>query len=45
MRKIFISGATIAQGIEQCPWAVVIAKVVGGCMCFESWDDVREELG
>ena len=41
MRKVFIEGATTAQGIEQFPWAAAVVEVEGGCMCFESWDEYK----
>jgi hypothetical protein len=41
MRKIFIAGATTAQGKEQCPWSAAVVAVEGGCMCFESLDEYK----
>ena len=41
MRKVFIEGATTAEGVEQCPWSAAVVAVEGGCMCFESWDEYK----
>lgn len=39
MRTRFIECETEEQAKNECPWSSVIAEVVDGYMCFESWDD------
>lgn len=39
MRREFVECKYRYQAAKACPWASVIAKVVGGYMCFESVDE------
>lgn len=39
MRTKFIECETRYAAKKECPWAAVIAKVDGGFMVFESYDD------
>jgi hypothetical protein len=41
MRKEFLMCQTRSMAARECPWAVVIAAVDGGFMCFESRDDYQ----
>jgi hypothetical protein len=41
MRKEFVVCHTRSIAARKCPWAVVIAAVDGGFMCFESRDDYQ----
>jgi hypothetical protein len=41
MRKEFVMCQTRSMAARKCPWAVVIAAVDGGFMCFESRDDYQ----
>lgn len=41
MRKEFVECKSRSTAKKACPWAGIIAKVVGGFIAFESEDDYR----
>lgn len=41
MRSEFVDCKDRRTAWKRCPWASVIAKVCGGFLAFESWDDYK----
>lgn len=39
MRTKFVECKYRYQALKECPWALKVAKVLAGYMCFESWTD------
>jgi hypothetical protein len=41
MRSQIVWFETKAEALSECPWACDAFEIVGGWICFESWDDAN----